>query len=164
MIKLQEKDGKGLKLTEIMSRKPAPPKPEELIAKLDEKFEAFKEDLGSQLGDKTAEIEQLKLKNDEFTGVLEKYREEDKAGLNKAKSSIEELFHEKLEALRRDLGKRIEEMTVKISSAASGSSGTESRIQVWKTDNFCILFLTFYFLRIWWTELKVYRRRCMTLR
>ena len=132
MIKLQEKDGKGLKLTEIMSRKPAPPKPEELIAKLDEKFEAFKEDLGSQLGDKTAEIEQLKLKNDEFTGVLEKYREEDKAGLNKAKSSIEELFHEKLEALRRDLGKSIEEMTMKISSAASGSSGTESRIQVWK--------------------------------
>ena len=113
-----------------MSRKPAPPKPEELIAKLDEKFEAFKEDLGTQLGDKTSEIEQLKQKNEEFTGIIEKYRAEDKTDLDQAKHSIEELFHEKLEDLRRDLGKSIEELSVKITAAASGSSGTESRIQV----------------------------------
>ena len=113
-----------------MSRKPAAPKPEELIAKLDEKFETFKEDLGTQLGDKTSEIEQLKQKNGEFTEVLEKYRAEDKAELDKVKTSIEESFHEKFEDLRKNLGKSIEELTVKISAAASGSSGTESRIQV----------------------------------
>ena len=112
-----------------MSRKPAPPKPEELIAKLDEKFEAFKEDNDNILAEKDARIEELKLKETELNEVIERNKEESSKELDNIRIKIEETVERKVEDIRRDLLKSVEELSVKISAASSGSSGTEARIQ-----------------------------------
>ena len=112
-----------------MSRKPAPPKPEELIAKLDEKFEAFKEDNVNSLAEKDARIEELKLKETELNEVIERNKEESSKELDNIRINIEETVERKVEDIRRDLLKSVEELSVKISAASSGSSGTEARIQ-----------------------------------
>ena len=46
-----------------MSRKQAPPKPEELIAKLDEKFESFREEITGVIAEKSSEIDQINAKD-----------------------------------------------------------------------------------------------------
>ena len=112
-----------------MSRKPAPPKPEELIAKLDEKFEAFKEDNVNSLAEKDARIEELKLKETELNEVIERNKEESSKELNNIRIKIEETVERKVEDIRRELLKSVDELSVKISAASSGSSGTEARIQ-----------------------------------
>ena len=112
-----------------MSRKPAPPKPEELIAKLDEKFEAFKEDIVKSLNDKGEGIEDLKLKETELNVLIERNKEESSKELDNIKVSIEESVERKVEDIRRELLKCVEDLTAKISAASSGSSGTEARIQ-----------------------------------
>ena len=112
-----------------MSRKPAPPKPEELIAKLDEKFEAFKEDNDNSLAEKDARIKELKLKETELNEVIERNKEESSKELNNITIKIEEAVERKVEDIRRELLKSVEELSVKISAASSGSSGTEARIQ-----------------------------------
>ena len=84
-----------------MSRKPAPPKPEELIAKLDEKFEAFKEEITKTLEEKTSEIDQIKQKDDEFRQVLEKNQEEDKITRENSTRDLEKLLEIKLADIRR---------------------------------------------------------------
>ena len=112
-----------------MSRKPAPPKPEELIAKLDEKFEAFKEDIAKSLDEKGERIEELKLKETELNAVIEKNKEESYSGLENMKISIEDSVERKVEDIRRELLRSVDDLTVKISAASSGSSGTEARIQ-----------------------------------
>ena len=112
-----------------MSRKPAPPKPEELIAKLDEKFEAFKEDNVNSLAEKDTRIEELKLKETELNEVIERNKEESSKELDNIRISIEETVERKVEDIRRELLKSVDELSVKISAASSGSSGTEARIQ-----------------------------------
>ena len=112
-----------------MSRKPAPPKPEELIAKLDEKFEAFKEDIAKSLDEKGERIEELKLKETELNAMIEKNKEESASGLENMKVSIEDSVERKVEDIRRELLRSVDDLTVKISAASSGSSGTEARIQ-----------------------------------
>ena len=112
-----------------MSRKPAPPKPEELIAKLEEKFEAFKEDSDKSLAGKDERIGELKLKETELNEVIERNKEESSKELDKIRINIEETVERKVEDIRRELLKSVDDLTVKISTASSGSSGTEARIQ-----------------------------------
>ena len=112
-----------------MSRKPAPPKPEELIAKLDEKFEAFKEDIVKSLNEKGEGIEVSKLKETQLNDSIERNKEESSKELDNIKVSIEESVERKVEDIRRELLKCVDDLTVKISAASSGSSGTEARIQ-----------------------------------
>ena len=112
-----------------MSRKPAPPKPEELIAKLEEKFEAFKEDSDKSLAKKDKRIEEIKIKETELNEVIEKNKQESSKYLDNIRINIEETVERKVEDIKRELLKSVEELTVKISAASSGSSGTEARIQ-----------------------------------
>ena len=112
-----------------MSRKPAPPKPEELIAKLDEKFEAFKEEIAQSLDEKGVRVEELKMKETELNAVIEKNKEESSSGLENMKISIENSVERKVEDIRGELLRSVDDLTVKISAASSGSSGTEARIQ-----------------------------------
>ena len=83
-----------------MSRKPAPPKPEELIAKLDEKFEAFKEEIVKSLEDKGNEIEQVNIKNSEISDKLEQKGKEDKEELKATINNLEKISDEKLIELK----------------------------------------------------------------
>ena len=83
-----------------MSRKPAPPKPEELIAKLDEKFEAFKEEIVKSLEDKGNEIEQVNIKNSEISDKLEQKGKEDKEELKATINNLEKISDEKLNELK----------------------------------------------------------------
>ena len=86
-----------------MSRKPAAPKPEELIAKLDEKFESFKEEITQSLEDRTADIEKANQKNVEVRDLIDKHREEDKKELDTVKNTLEQLVERKLEDVQRYL-------------------------------------------------------------
>ena len=83
-----------------MSRKPAPPKPEELIAKLYEKFEAFKEEIVKSLEDKGNEIEQVNIKNSEISDKLEQKGKEDKEELKATINNLEKISDEKLNELK----------------------------------------------------------------
>ena len=112
-----------------MSRKPAPPKPEELIAKLDEKFESFKEDIVKSLEEKAERIDELKLRESDLEGVIEKNKGDSSKELDNVKINIEQTVERKLEDIRRELVKSVEDLTLKITTASSGSSGTEARIQ-----------------------------------
>ena len=85
----------------IMSRKPAAPKPEELIAKLDEKFESFKEEITQSLEDRTADIEKANQNNVEVRDLIDKHREEDKKELDSVKNTLEQLVERKLEDVQR---------------------------------------------------------------
>ena len=71
-----------------MSRKPAAPKPEELIAKLDEKFESFKEEITKSLEDRTADIEKANQNDVEVRDLIDNYREEDKKELDSVKNTL----------------------------------------------------------------------------
>ena len=84
-----------------MSRKPAAPKPEELIAKLDEKFESFKEEITKSLEDRTADIEKAKQNDVEVRDLIDNYREEDKKELDSVKNTLEQLVERKLEDVQR---------------------------------------------------------------
>ena len=84
-----------------MSRKPAAPKPEELIAKLDEKFESFKEEITQSLEDRTADIEKANQNNVDLRDLIDKHREEDKKELDSEKNTLEQLVERKLEDVQR---------------------------------------------------------------
>ena len=84
-----------------MSRKPAAPKPEELIAKLDEKFESFKEEITKSLEDRTADIEKANQNDVEVRDLIDNYREEDKKELDSVKNTLEQLVERKLEDVQR---------------------------------------------------------------
>ena len=86
-----------------MSRKPAAPKPEELIAKLDEKFESFKEEITQSLEDRTADIEKANQNIVEVRDLIDKHREEDKKELDSVKNTLEQLVERKLEDVQRYL-------------------------------------------------------------
>ena len=84
-----------------MSRKPAAPKPEELIAKLDEKFESFKEEITQSLLNRTDDIEKANQNNVEVRDLIDKHREEDKKELDSVKNTLEQLVERKLEDVQR---------------------------------------------------------------
>ena len=84
-----------------MSRKQAPPKPEELIAKLDEKFETFREEITSVIAEKSSEIEQINAKDIEIKQTIEDNRNKGVESLESARAKLENLLDEKLEVFRR---------------------------------------------------------------
>ena len=84
-----------------MSRKQAPPKPEELIAKLDEKFETFREEITSVIAEKSSEIEQINAKDIEIKQTIEDNRNKGVESLESARTKLENLLDEKLEEFRR---------------------------------------------------------------
>lgn len=84
-----------------MSRKQAPPKPEELIAKLDEKFETFREEITSVIAEKSSEIEQINAKDIEIKQTIEDNRNKGVESLESARTKLENLLDEKLEVFRR---------------------------------------------------------------
>ena len=84
-----------------MSRKQAPPKPEELIAKLDEKFESFREEITGAIAEKSSEIEQINAKDLEIKQTIEDNRQKGNENLESARSKLENLLDEKLEIFKR---------------------------------------------------------------
>ena len=84
-----------------MSRKQAPPKPEELIAKLDEKFETFREEVSGIIAEKSSEIEQINAKDLEIKQTIEDNRKKGNENLESARTKLENLLDEKLEVFKR---------------------------------------------------------------
>ena len=84
-----------------MSRKQAPPKPEELIAKLDEKFESFREEITGVIGEKSTEIEQINAKDLEIKQTIEDNRTKGNENLESARTKLENSLDEKLEVFKR---------------------------------------------------------------
>ena len=84
-----------------MSRKQAPPKPEELIAKLDEKFETFREEVSGVIAEKSSEIEQINAKDLEIKQTIEDNRKKGNENLESARTKLENLLEEKLEVFKR---------------------------------------------------------------
>ena len=84
-----------------MSRKQAPPKPEELIAKLDEKFETFREEITGVIAEKSSEIEQINAKDLEIKQTIEDNRNTGNENLVSARTKLENLLDEKLEVFKR---------------------------------------------------------------
>ena len=84
-----------------MSRKQAPPKPEELIAKLDEKFETFREEITGVIAEKSGEIEQINAKDLEIKQTIEDNRKKGNENLESARTKLENLLDEKLEVFKR---------------------------------------------------------------
>ena len=84
-----------------MSRKQAPPKPEELIAKLDEKFETFREEVSGVIAEKSSEIEQINAKDLEIKQTIEDNRKKGNENLESARTKLENLLDEKLEVFKR---------------------------------------------------------------
>ena len=84
-----------------MSRKQAPPKPEELIAKLDEKFETFKEEITGVIAEKSSEIDQINAKDLEIKQTIEDNRQKGNETLESARTKLENLLDEKLEVFKR---------------------------------------------------------------
>ena len=84
-----------------MSRKQAPPKPEELIAKLDEKFETFREEITGVIAEKSAQIEQINAKDLEIKQTIEDNRNQGNENLQSARIKLENLLDDKLEVFKR---------------------------------------------------------------
>ena len=84
-----------------MSRKQAPPKPEELIAKLDEKFETFREEVSGVIAEKSSEIEQINAKDLEIKQTIEDNQKKGNENLESARTKLENLLDEKLEVFKR---------------------------------------------------------------
>lgn len=83
-----------------MSRKNVP-KPEELIAKLDGKFETFKEEITELIAQKNTEIEQITAKDLEIRQNVEENHKKINLRLKQTNSELEELLEEKLGNIKR---------------------------------------------------------------
>ena len=83
-----------------MSRKNVP-KPEELIAKLDGKFETFKEEITEVIAQKNTEIEQITAKDLEIRQNVEENHKKINLRLKETNSELEELLEEKLGNIKR---------------------------------------------------------------
>ena len=84
-----------------MSRKQAPPKPEELIAKLDEKFLAFREEITGVIAEKSTEIEQINKSDSEIKQMIEDNRNKGIENLDSVRTKLENFLDEKLEVFKR---------------------------------------------------------------
>ena len=84
-----------------MSRKPAPPKPEELIAKLDEKFETFKEEIKKSLEEKSGDINDLKENNKDLHNRIRENFEESHQDIESAKQSLNSVLDERINKIQR---------------------------------------------------------------
>ena len=84
-----------------MSRKPAPPKPEELIAKLDEKFETFKEEIQKSLEEKSGDINDLKENNKDLHNRIRENFEESHQDIELAKQSLNTVLDERINKIQR---------------------------------------------------------------
>ena len=83
-----------------MSRKNVP-KPEELIAKLDGKFETFKEEITELIAQKNTEIEQITAKDLEIRQNVEENHKKINLRLKQTNTELEELLEEKLGNIKR---------------------------------------------------------------
>ena len=83
-----------------MSRKAAP-KPEELIAKLEVKFETFKEEITEIIAQRKTEIEQITAKDLEIRNNVEENHKELNERLESANLKLEKLLEEKFELIKR---------------------------------------------------------------
>ena len=83
-----------------MSRKAAP-KPEELIAKLDSKFETFKEEITEVIAQRKTEIEQITAKDLEIRNNVEENHKEINEKLQSSNLKLEKLLEEKMDLIKR---------------------------------------------------------------
>lgn len=83
-----------------MSRKAAP-KPEELIAKLDSKFETFKEEITEVIAQRKTEIEQITAKDLEIRNNVEENHKEINEKLQSSNLKLEKLIEEKMDLIKR---------------------------------------------------------------
>ena len=84
-----------------MSRKPAPPKPEELIAKLDEKFETVTEEILKSLEEKSCDINNLKEKDKELLQCIDENFKENQQDIEIAKKSSYSILEERKSKVQR---------------------------------------------------------------
>ena len=112
-----------------MARRQAPPKPEELIAKLDEKFESFKTEISESLEEKSNAIEAINNKEVEIKDQLDTNISSQTAAVENAKSQIEDMLDSKMEGMKNEFLKNLQQMSDKIAKASSSTSGTEEQIQ-----------------------------------
>ena len=83
-----------------MSRKAAP-KPEELIAKLDSKFETFKEEITEVIAQRKTEIEQITANDLEIRNNVEENHKEINEKLQSSNLKLEKLLEEKMDLIKR---------------------------------------------------------------
>ena len=112
-----------------MARRQAPPKPEELIAKLEEKFESFKTEITESLGEKSSAIEKINEKEVQIKEQLDANDSAQMASVENAKSQIENLLDSKMEDMKNEFLRNLQNMSDKIAGASSSTSGTEGQIQ-----------------------------------
>ena len=85
----------------VLSRKPAPPKPEELIAKLDEKFETVTEEILKSLEEKSCDINNLKEKDKELLQRIDENFKENQQDIEIAKKSSYSILEERISKVQR---------------------------------------------------------------
>ena len=84
-----------------MSRKPAPPKPEELVAKLDEKFETFKDEIVKSVEERNEEIKVLQEKDSELSNSVKDCSNKNILAIEEVKTNLGVILDEKLKSIRR---------------------------------------------------------------
>ena len=112
-----------------MARRPAPPKPEELIAKLEEKFESFKQEITGSVDEHSKEIAQINENEKTIDEKLDSNNSAQTATLENAQSEIEKIIEEKINDLKDEFLRNMQEMSEKIDKTSSSNSGTEEQIQ-----------------------------------
>ena len=88
-------------LDTVMSRKPAPPKPEELIAKLDEKFETFKEEILKSVEEKCDDINNLKENDKRFLQHMDETSSQNHLDLEVVQKSSDSVLEESINKIQR---------------------------------------------------------------
>ena len=112
-----------------MARRQAPPKPEELIAKLEEKLDNFKTEITSTIGEKSSEIEKINEQESAIKEQLDANSSAQTAAIDDAKLKIENMIDTKMEDMRNDFLRNFQGMSDKIARAGSSTAGTEDQIQ-----------------------------------
>ena len=134
-----------------MSRRQAPPKPEELIQKLDDKLEAFKAEILASLEEKTNDISKLREDQDEeknknegiFCEVKEtinKHHEENttnskniqenhEVATSEVQNELKLFMNSAMTELKEDLENKLNKISQTVASESSSTAGTQGQIQ-----------------------------------
>ena len=135
-----------------MAKRQAPPKPEELIQKLEEKFNEFKEEIGVKLQDqlKTNEITNSELNdikdkqeaehmqltesvdtlNNKIVTELEKETARCDEAVENSRAELSGLIEEKIDALKRELMETIEKMSEQVAGVEQTNSESLSSLKL----------------------------------
>ena len=133
-----------------MSRRQAAPKPEELIQKLDEKFETFKTEIFANLEEKAAEINKLQENQNEEKQKIEDtlndireeiikqknevstsqsmIMEEQKNSISEVRDELQTILRKSVAELNENLQNRIENLSQTVASESSSAAGTQGQI------------------------------------